>query len=371
MEGVGPEDGVLVLANKELLGSFLPEVRHAYQIRHLLRNQDSLCRFHTLKEYEEHICDNDKAWLELRQKFGFSDEFVEKNKERISGFLYRDGAGIISAFCRENERCRESARRLVVAELMGKFHELKYHKDDLSKEIDFSVSPEQKLQWMTNESGRDGDGFRIWEEDRLLPVIQIGEIPTYTCLSYRSGGQKDCLLSCFDTNKKVIFASRGTEILFRAILRLTKGIAGVNRGEEETDKPKVEFLDLTAGEDTGKETQAGGERLILFLERAYYRSLSKKELKLVMQKTAEFAQRKAEKMGVPLIISPYYNVLCDGQEAYFASKYSIYISKSKNGRQYLDSLGGSASIADSGSYRYGTFITKAELPAGKGDGTTP
>ena len=33
----------------------------------------------------------------------------------------------------------------------------------------------------------------------------------------------DCLLSCFDANKKIIFIKHNSKIVFRAILRLTKG----------------------------------------------------------------------------------------------------------------------------------------------------
>ena len=38
----------------------------------------------------------------------------------------------------------------------------------------------------------------------------------------------------------------------------------------------------------------------------------------------------------------------------------IYISASKNGSQYLDSLGGEASVSASGSYTCNTFLLEAE-----------
>lgn len=360
---LNPGDCVTLLVHAETLRPFLQDIRYVYQIHQLLRNGAELSHFQNLREFEENLCSSDTVWLGLKQEFGISDEFVEENKGRIMQFLHQDGPGIISAFCNRNESCKESARRLVIAELMGRFHELKYHSDDLSKEIDFPVSSEQKLTWMGNESYSDGHGFRIWEEDGLLPVIQIGEIPTNTCLSYRSGGEKCCLLSCFDTNKKVIFASKGTKVLFRAILRLTKGMPGSHRDAvRDEDRTEIEFLDLSAGVKQEKDVQGKGERMILFLERPYYRSLSPKEEKYMMKKTVELAHRKAKKLGAELVVSRDYNMLCDGQSGYFVGKYSIYISKSKNGMQYLDSLGGPASVADSGSYRFGTFITRTEEP---------
>lgn len=360
INGLDPENCVQILIHEELLSPYLADIRNIYQLQCLLRNRDKLGSFSNLKEFETHICENDTAWLELRREFKLSDEFVEKNKDNIFTFLYQNGAGIISDFCKENNSCKESARRLLVAELMGRFHELKYHKDDLSKEIDFPVSPEQKLQWMKNESSNDNEGFRIWEEDGLLPVIQIGEVPTHTCLSYKSGGWKDCLLSCFDTNKKIIFASKGPKVVFRAILRFTKGKAGTYEElEQKKRKTDVEFLDLTAEESDVKNEQRG-EHLILFLERAYYCSLSPENTYHLMRNVVEFAYRKAKKLDAKFVVSDDYRMLNSIQDEYITSKYHIYISKSKNGRQYLDSVGGSASIEDSGSYRYGTFFTRAE-----------
>ena len=359
IDGLNSVDCVRILINEELLGPYLHDLKHSFQIQYLLRNMDKLGDFQNLKEFEEHMIDTDVAWKELRHEFGLTDEFIAKNKEHISAFLYQDGAGIVSAFCDDNDSCKESARRLLIAELMGRFRELKYHKDDLSKEIDFPVSSEQKTQWMQNESVQDSDGFRIWEEDELLPVMQIGEVPTYTCMSYRTGGQKDCLLSCFDTNKKIIFASRGSEVVFRAIIRLTKARDGAYTNYLHEDaKPEVEFVDLSTEEGSGKDARTAGEHLILFLERAYYSSISPDDWYHLVKSVAEFAYRKAKKLRANLVISNDYHVLCNEENVYFTSKHSIYISKSKNGRQYLDSMGGAASITDSGSYRSGIFITK-------------
>ena len=61
-------------------------------------------------------------------------------------------------------------------------------------------------------------GWEIWEEDSLLPVMQIGEVPLRSCISYRNGPSCDCLLSCFDANKKILFIKYNGKIVFRAIL---------------------------------------------------------------------------------------------------------------------------------------------------------
>lgn len=116
----------------------------------------------------------------------------------------------------------EEIRRLVTAELLGKFDELKYPSGDLMREIDFEVSEEAEKEWKKDRTFTRGN-LVLKEETGLLPVMQIGEIPSYSCLSYRSGLNSDCLLSCFDSNKKFFFIRKNGQVVFRAMIRLTKG----------------------------------------------------------------------------------------------------------------------------------------------------
>ena len=116
----------------------------------------------------------------------------------------------------------EEIRRLVTAELLGKFDELKYPSGDLMREIDFEVSEEAEKEWKIDRTFTSKN-LVLKEETGLLPVMQIGEIPSYSCLSYRSGLNSDCLLSCFDSNKKFLFIRKNGKVVFRAMIRLTKG----------------------------------------------------------------------------------------------------------------------------------------------------
>ena len=54
----------------------------------------------------------------------------------------------------------------------------------------------------------------------------------------------------------------------------------------------------------------------------------------------------------------YKNVL--ENKNYVLTNFYMYISASKNGSQYLDSLGGAAGVSDSGSYTCNTFLLEAE-----------
>lgn len=153
----------------------------------------------------------------------------------------------------------------MVAELLGKFEKLKYPAGDLSREIDFAVSKEVELEWEKDLTYICGD-LTLQEETRLLPIMQIGEIPTYSCISYRTGSNSHCLLSCFDSNKKFLFIQKNGQVVFRAMLRLTKGSYA-----DDMHRKKIQFADLSNLDETKDEE---GEELVLFLERYYEKNLS-------------------------------------------------------------------------------------------------
>lgn len=367
IKNLNAETCIRILAHKEELERFLPDIDSQHQISCILRNRDHLGEFQHMDGFKRNILEKDSAWLEIRKLFALENGFVEEHKERILKFLYQDGAGILSAFCHNNENCKESARRLFIAEAMGQFQRVKYDKDDLAKEIDYPVTDIQKTLWIENETLTAGDGFTAWEEDRLLPVMQIGEIPTTTCLSYDSGAQKECLLSCFDANKKVLFISKHGKITFRAILRLTKGKCGNLDDGDGQQEGTIEFVDLLKEQAKEKQAKSGEgqkEKLILFLERPYECGMSPKELETAIHTAIELAERKAEKLGAELVMSHVYGkylLAGKNEKGYVWSNYYVYISKSKNGRQYLDSLGGKAKVTDSGSFRKSSFVVREKL----------
>lgn len=125
---------------------------------------------------------------------------------------------------------------------MGRFRELKYFRDDLALELDYQISESSKSRWMENINEENGR-LRAWEEDGLLPVMQMGQVPEATCLSYVDGVYKQCLLACHDANKKVVYLSLDGNIVLRAAIRLTKGVYG---SVEKNNLPQLEFADLSA-----------------------------------------------------------------------------------------------------------------------------
>lgn len=204
--------------------------------------------------------------------------------------------------------------------------------------------------WKENLLRVDGS-WRIWEEDSLLPIMQIGELPLRNCISYRNGLNCDCLLSCVDANNKLVFIEHNGRIVFRAIIRLTKG-SFVIADERKT----IEFVDVTA---KSKLRENKAEELVLFLERYYQSGLNEQEIQKTVNLTVMLVREKAEKPGARLVLSRRYKNVLENKN-YVLTNFYIYIFASKNGSQYLDSLGGEASVSASGSYTCNTFLLEAE-----------
>ena len=67
--------------------------------------------------------------------FAISDSFIREYEANIKAFLEQGGSEILYEFYKGDTGQTEMLRRLLVAELMGKFKDLKYHEADLEKEL--------------------------------------------------------------------------------------------------------------------------------------------------------------------------------------------------------------------------------------------
>lgn len=320
------------------------------QVYFLLHNQNLLNGCSGLPALMDKLLSQDPSWKNLKTELNISDAFVAENKSNIQKFIYEGGAEIMTSFLNRQPKKKEEIRRIVNAELLGKFMELKYHEGDLGREIAFPIKRDTEEIWK-EKLLRVDCGWEIWEEYSLLPVMQIGEVPLRSCISYRNGPNCACLLSCFDANKKIIFIKHNGKIVFRAILRLTKG-SFVAADERKT----IEFVDVTAKSEP-HENKA--EELVLFLERYYQSGLSEQEIQKAVNLTVMLVKEKAEKLGARLVLSSSYKNVLENKN-YVLTNFYMYISASKNGSQYLDSLGGAAGVSASGSYTCNTFLLEAE-----------
>lgn len=316
------------------------------QVIYLIRNKRILAKYDTFAAFQESLLKNDEAWLWLKEKLSITDAFIEQHEPRIRSFVFYGEAEMVYQFCISKAHRLEDVRKLVQAELMGEFENLKYYESDLEMEIAYPISGETELMWKENMV-RITDGCRLWEEDRFIPVLQIGEVPTHTCISYRDGFNNDCLLSCFDANKKVLYLEMDGKIVFRALIRLTKGA----KSAAPIRKRRVEFADLM--KERGKERDK--EELVLFLERPYFSGINQKQENKVIALVYQLVREKAKKLNAKVVISQSYERY-EASKNYKRTNYFVYISASKNGKQYLDSLGGEATVSHSGTYESNIFL---------------
>lgn len=335
-----------LLVYREQLKGMEKESTMEQQALFLLKDLALVKKCNSLSELKEQLILGDISWRLLKEKLAFSEEFIQENAARIGNFLFVGGAEIMETFLERQPSKIEEIRRLVTAELLGKFDELKYPSGDLMREIDFEVSEEAEKEWKIDRTFTSKN-LVLKEETGLLPVMQIGEVPSYSCLSYRSGLNSDCLLSCFDSNKKFFFIRKNGQVVFRAMIRLTKGSYVGDRMRK-----KIQFADLSGA---GKPKEEEGEELVLFLERYYEKNLAYEEQDQAVYLAFVAAKEKAKKLGARLVLSCYYQDDVKTKE-YIKSNYYLYISKSKNGSQYLDSLYGEASVSDSGDYSSNIFL---------------
>ena len=197
----------------------LKELTRDNQVYFLLHNQNLLNGCSGLPALMDKLLAQGPSWKNLKTELNISDAFVAENKSNIQKFIYEGGAEIMTSFLNRQPKKKEEIRRIVNAELLGKFMELKYHEGDLGREIAFPIKRDTEEIWK-EKLLRVDCGWEIWEEDSLLPVMQIGEVPLRSCISYRNGPNCDCLLSCFDANKKIIFIKHNSNDLERLWLSL-------------------------------------------------------------------------------------------------------------------------------------------------------
>lgn len=78
-----------------------------------------------------------------------------------------------------------------------------------------------------------------------------------------------------------------------------------------------------------------------------------------IQLVEKLVQEKVKKIQTRLVISMSYHGY-RAFEDYKCREYYVYISASKNGSQYLDSLGGRAKISAEGTYGKNEFLIMEE-----------
>ena len=323
-----------------------------------VNNAAGLAEYPTWARLRNSILTVDRDWQYLKEKMHFSDDFVAQHQKNILDFLLRGGSAMVRPLYdylnKEGTKGQEALRRVVQAEVMGQFYKLKYFTDDLRRELQYPIDTNQEEIWKQNTCMKRGR-LAAEEIDDFYHTIQIGELPYPTCLSYLSGGYRECVLAAFDSNKKMILVYKDGCVVARACIRLTKG------SFQQPQKENFEFADLAGDSSMGRQKQQ--ERLILFLEVPYIHGLNNQETQAVEELLVSLAETKAASMGVLPVLAGSYSDAYPNRQYIYVQLY-MFISKSKSGKQYLDSLGGAAVTSDKETYKRGAFLTReADLDA--------
>lgn len=205
------------------------------------------------------------------------------------------------------------------------------------------------------EEGR----LQVWEEDGLIPIMKMGEVPEHTCLSYLNGRYKGCLLACHDSNKKALLLSYDGKIVLRAAIRLTKSCFAKIHTNGKSDSRKLRFVDLEHPEENAAHNNNYMEHLTLFLEKAYMSNLPQNMQAHAVKMLFRLLRKKADQMNALFMASVGYQIY--HPEDMVCVDCAVYISKSKAGEQYLDSLGGENCVDKEGSYRENIFLIEKDL----------
>lgn len=326
----------LMLAEKKHpeLTSMIKEAKDENDLQILVKNQDNkeLLSRGLLGFKDQFIyLDPDSIWLvEKLQK--------EELLDALKIFCLSGGAAIAHAYYNSvnEEKQRENLLLIVKAILYGKLDEIKY--DNFSMEVGYTVPQKMKEIWKKSTS-ICRKHLSVAEYTDFWHCMNIGILPGRTCMSYKDGMYNECLLSVFDANKKILYVKKDGMILGRAILRLTK----------ISDHPK----NALRFEDVEQTEEDISEDLVLFLEKSYQNGYSGKQKEAIQRLLIALTKEKAKKMGVNLLLADEYTRLPEIKHLEKKNTH-VYISCSKNGKQYLDSLGGNCEI--------GGYYRQRELP---------
>ena len=166
------------------------------------------------------------------------------------------------------------------------------------------------------------------------------------------GQYRECLLSSFDSNKKILLAKKNGKVIGRAVIRLTKGRDYLR---DDVDAPTLEFADLTKPPEKRYEDERPADQLTLFLERPYFKNANCSETAVIKRMFVSLVRKKAMQMLATPVLAICYEEQCAASD-FVRMRYALYISKSKGGAQYLDSLDGQVKVSREGSFKAFPFL---------------
>lgn len=332
------EDFLIIVLEYDIFNSFLKEIYNSNDIYYIYKFHKEINGDTSLENFKKEKLKKDFYYQYLVNELNLSKEFLNKNSSRIIGFCERKLHKVFYYFMNNDNQGPlqlENMKKIVKYELLGKIDEIKFVDKDFNLEIGLEISNKMKKIWKQNIH-LNGKKYSIRETFNFEHIIRLGEYPVNTCQHWDGGEYSKCLLSNFDTNKKIIISTYNKKINARALIRLTKG-------SFDEISNKLTFVDFKNKKDLKKDK----EEVVLFLEKTYS-GLDKSQLLIVKKQVIELAKNKAKELNVPLVVSNFYSDVLENEKLV---DYNLFISYSKNGCQYLDSLDGQAEEIEEGMYK--------------------
>ncbi|KJD42645.1 hypothetical protein [Paenibacillus terrae] len=332
---------------------FQSSVKRGSDVDFILNEKELLSVADNLDEAKLLFVEQNEACRFVLNKIEVTPDFIQKYKGNIVNFYEKGLCNIFQKLHNSSSYDKKMLLNLNLitkAELSGKLSEIKFAEEDFELEIGLPVPSHVISEWVKNRTTSTKE-LNIQETFDYESTLRLGEYPVSTCLHWNSGSYSQCLLSNFDTNKKILLAkNRRGNIVARAIIRLTKGSNNFVLNKSIKEK-KLRFKDVEAQpeQDTLQKVKPK-EELVLFLERCYT-SMNGKSALGMRKKFVKLAIEKSKALGAKLIIADGYaqEGILELQQ-YTKENYFIFVSYSKNGYQYLDSLSGQASESNEGKY---------------------
>jgi len=364
ISGLAACDAAQMLVHLDKLRPLLPGIQTRADALLALRNLDVLGQCDSMEALKENLLHTDADWKSLSEHMGLTPEFQQQHRDSIIAFLCNNGAYIAETYRKSlGTKQSEAFLRVVKAELMGQLDALKYYEGDLQRELDTTLTNRIRASWRKNLR-EEKDGLIVREHDDFVSTMLLGTQPQRTCLSYIDGAYRECLLSAFDSNKKILYAVLDGRVVGRAFLRLTKGrLTGADAPAGDSG---FTFVDLENVKATRPERPRERDGLTLFLERPYISGAGPEVSRQIKRLFILLAGHKADELDTRLVLSADYRD--EDMHGFTWTRYAIYVSKSKAGAQYLDSLGGQAEVSSEGSYKANNFLVRERegLPCASG-----
>lgn len=305
------------------------------KIKFLLGNKVSLNELGYLSEDD---IDN-KVWsskkvANLIKQMNLSEDFKNKYKDNIISFCISEEYGLVNSYYKNsysNETQRKGIMLIGKSIIANKYEDLKFVREDIRKEISMDITNEAFDSWKRTDVVTK-DGYTVQDSSDFKYIMRMGEIPVRTCMNYIDGMYSHCLLSNFDTSKKMILIHKNGKYVGRAILRLT---VMSNKNSEESS---LDFVDVDSTEVSVNNKNS--KHLVIFLEKVYT-TLDSNDFRECYPLIIDLLRTKAKEMGVKLVVSYNYRHYV-GSDCASKNRY-VFITASKNGAQYLDSFDGSTS----------------------------